>query len=280
MAAKLRQASSSVARNASAFTLTRALRVTQRGRVSLFAATIAAMPPDSSHLSAVVMAAGEGRRLRPLTERWPKPVLPIDGRPVLATLLRELASAGFGEATIVTGHLAEEVERLVGDGSPFGLRVRTVRQPEPLGSADAVRCAVDGGAQPPLLVTAADTVFAHGDLAGAAEAWKGASTAGALGVRIGGRDDQAPVRVRGGKVVEIGGERGEHSAAPLWILGEQLTVALRDVPGPPFEIARAVQDALAMGKEILALELGPTRDLTRPADVVSENFPYLWGEGR
>ena len=40
------------------------------------------------------MAAGEGRRLRPLTERWPKPVLPIDGRPVIGTLLRELAAAG------------------------------------------------------------------------------------------------------------------------------------------------------------------------------------------
>ena len=37
------------------------------------------------------MAAGHGTRLRPLTERWPKPVLPIDGRPVLASLLRELA---------------------------------------------------------------------------------------------------------------------------------------------------------------------------------------------
>ena len=42
------------------------------------------------------MAAGEGTRLRPLTERWPKPVLPIDGRPVLATLLRELAAAEEG----------------------------------------------------------------------------------------------------------------------------------------------------------------------------------------
>jgi glucose-1-phosphate thymidylyltransferase len=43
---------------------------------------------------AVVMAAGEGKRLRPLTERWPKPVLPIDGRPVIGTLLRELVAAG------------------------------------------------------------------------------------------------------------------------------------------------------------------------------------------
>ena len=60
-------------------------------------------------MHAIVMAAGEGRRLRPVTERWPKPVLPIDGRPVLGTLLRELAAAGIERAVVVTGHLAEQV---------------------------------------------------------------------------------------------------------------------------------------------------------------------------
>ena len=58
---------------------------------------------------AVVMAAGEGSRLRPLSDRWPKPVLPIDGRPVIATLLRELAAAGCTFVVVVTGHLAEQV---------------------------------------------------------------------------------------------------------------------------------------------------------------------------
>ena len=85
------------------------------------------------------MAAGEGTRLRPLTERWPKPVLPIDGRPVLAVLLRELAAAELRRVWLVTGHLAEQVERLAGDGSAFGLELSFVRQPGVLGSADAVQ---------------------------------------------------------------------------------------------------------------------------------------------
>ena len=230
-------------------------------------------------LSAVVLAAGEGRRLRPLTERWAKPVLPIDGRPVLATLLRELAAAGFEDATLVTGHLAEQVEALVGDGTAFGVSLRTVRQPDPLGSADAVRRAVDAGAQPPLLATAADTVFAPGDLRRVVERWRGATAPAGMGVRRGPKGHAAPVRVRDGRVVELGGDSKEHSAAPLWILGEDLVSALVDVPGPPFELAHAVQDAIAVGKEILALEVGPTRDLTRPADVVRHNFPYLWSDG-
>jgi len=92
---------------------------------------------------AVVMAAGSGSRLRPLTDDYAKPVLPIDGRPVLATLLRELASARISRVALVTGRHAAQVERLAGDGSAFGLEVVVVAQPSPDGSADAVRRALD-----------------------------------------------------------------------------------------------------------------------------------------
>src|SRR5262249_23478689 len=90
---------------------------------------------------ALVMAAGEGRRLRPVTERWPKPVLPIDGRPVIVTLLHELRAAGFERVTVVTRYLAEQVEALL-DGFP--LELRFVRQPEADGSAGAVRAGLEG----------------------------------------------------------------------------------------------------------------------------------------
>ena len=102
------------------------------------------------------MAAGEGRRLRPITERWPKPILPIDGRPVVVTLVHELAAAGCGPIVVVTGHLAEQVEELL---EPLPYDVRFVRQPPGLGSADAVARAE---ATPPYVVTAADTVYADG----------------------------------------------------------------------------------------------------------------------
>src|SRR5207244_158201 len=105
-------------------------------------------------VEAVVMAAGEGTRLRPLTERWPKPILPIDGRPVIVTLVHELA---FCErVVVVTGHLAEQVEDLV---LPLPYRIDVVRQPLGLGSADAV---LRARAEPPCLVLAADTVFLPG----------------------------------------------------------------------------------------------------------------------
>ena len=77
---------------------------------------------------AVVMAAGEGVRLRPLTERYAKPVLPLDGRPVIATLLRELQAAGVERAWIVLRHRGEQIRALLGDGSGFGLELRYAEQ--------------------------------------------------------------------------------------------------------------------------------------------------------
>src|SRR5438067_1859958 len=168
----------------------------------------------------VVMAAGEGRRLRPVTERWPKPVLPIDGRPVLATLLREVAETDISHVFLVTGHLAEQVEKLVGDGTAFGLEVRIVRQPGVLGSADAVQRAVVAGASTPFLVSAADTVYRRGDLGRFAAAYEASDAAGAIAVRRGSAPGpgRPGIRTMSGLVAAIGGEGTHLSGAPLWAL--------------------------------------------------------------
>ena len=125
------------------------------------------------------MSAREGKRMRTLTARWPKPILPIEGRPVVTTLLHELAAAGLRRVTVVVGYLGEQIEALVGDGRAFGVAVRYARQPEPVGSADAVARALLAGAGPPLLVSAADTVYRAGDVERAARAWLASGAAGA-----------------------------------------------------------------------------------------------------
>jgi hypothetical protein len=83
------------------------------------------------------------------------------------------------------------------------------------------------------------------------------------------------VTVLNGRVTAIGEGEGELRAAPLWVLGEEIVASLGELPGPPFELADAVRGAISAGKEVLAVELGPTRDLTRPEDVMTHNFPYL-----
>jgi glucose-1-phosphate thymidylyltransferase len=230
-------------------------------------------------VEAVVMAAGEGRRLRPLTERWAKPVLPIDGRPVIASLLRELAAASVERATVVTGHLAEQVEELVGDGSAFGLEVRFARQPQPDGSADAVSRAFRAGATPPVLISAADTLYADGDVQRFVVAFSASGAAGAVGARRGvaPTTGKPGLRVEGSRVVAVYDLDPDlpFTSAPLWALGAELVPYLDGLPGPPWELKDAYQRAIEDGLAIESIVMGKTRDLTDPLDLVEENFPYL-----
>ena len=228
------------------------------------------------------MAAGEGRRLRPLTERWPKPLLPIDGRPVIETLLRELAAAGVERATVVTGHLAGKLETFLRDGDGLGLSVTFARQPEAIGAPDAI---LRAAASPPYLVSAADTVYTPGSVGHFVSAWKarGDGAAGAMAIRRPSSPDGHHTRidVQDGRLVRVVSAQGEgpFRAAPLSIIGRPVHERLHHVVQPPYrqpyDLAQAFQLAIDAGKTVLAVEIGPTRDLTHPEDVVIQNFPYL-----
>ena len=230
-------------------------------------------------VEAIVMAAGEARRLRPISERFAKPVLPIDGRPVIATLLRELASAAIERAFVVTGHHAEQVELLVGDGSAFGLEVTFVRQPRADGSADAVRRALDGGATPPALITAADTQYTPGDVEQFVRFLENTDAVGAITARQGfvASVHKPGIRIEGTRVVSIYDLDPSLTltSAPLWYIGPTLVPYLDGLSGPPYELKDAYQRAIDAGDLVAGLEIGRTRDLTHPVDLVEENFPYL-----
>ena len=221
-------------------------------------------------IEAVVMAAGEGRRLRPLTERYAKPVLPIDGRPVIVTLLQDLRAAGVGRVTVVIGHLAEQVERLL-DGFP--LELRFVRQPEQLGSADAV---LRAALEPPYLVLGADTQFMPGDVAAFVERAPAYDNAVAVRARPGSLRRDC-VKVEAGLVTRFQDDdpAGALVGAPLWFVGSTAHRHLEKVPGPPYELRDAIERALAEDFRIGGVEIGPTRDLTVPSDVMLHNFAYL-----
>ncbi len=226
-------------------------------------------------LPAVVMAAGLGTRLRPLTERFAKPLLPIDGRPVLALLLRELAEAGCHDVTVVVGHLAGQVERFAGDGSAFGVSIRYARQTAPNGSADAV---VAARARAPYLVLGADTVFRGGDVGRFAAAYRASGdAAGAIAIRSRrAQDGPSGVRLEGGSVARLLDAGTDVVAAPLWAVGPGIANRIETLPGrAPFELAAAFQQAVDAGERVAGIEIGPTRDLTTPEDLVLENFPYL-----
>ena len=226
-------------------------------------------------IPSVVIAAGVGSRLRPLTERYAKPLLPVDGKPVLAVLLRELAAARCPHVTLVTGYLAEQVEGFVGDGSAFGVTLSTVRQAGPHGSADAV---VVARMKPPYLVLGADTVFASGEIQRFVRSFEASNSAGAVAVRRcrTGEAGRNGVGVDEGRLERMHDPESPFVGAPLWALGPAVAAEVETLPGEsPYELATAFQQAIDAGERVAAIEIGSTRDLTAPTDLLLENFPYL-----
>jgi MurNAc alpha-1-phosphate uridylyltransferase len=73
---------------------------------------------------AIILAAGRGERLRPLTDSTPKPLLRVGGRPLIEWQIERLALGGFRDLVINHAHLGEQIEQALGDGRRFGLRIR------------------------------------------------------------------------------------------------------------------------------------------------------------
>ena len=86
----------------------------------------------------VILAAGKGTRMAPFSEHYPKPILPVGMKPLIAHQLETMAGLGVRDIVIVIGHLGHEVVRTLGDGSKWGVQLRYVEQEETLGIAHAV----------------------------------------------------------------------------------------------------------------------------------------------
>jgi len=83
-------------------------------------------------MKAMILAAGKGERMRPLTLHTPKPLLPVAGQPLIEYHLRALAAAGYTEVVINHAWLGQQIEDHLGDGSRFGLSIRYSPEGEPL----------------------------------------------------------------------------------------------------------------------------------------------------
>jgi hypothetical protein len=159
------------------------------------------------------------------------------------------------------------------------VKARFARQAQLDGSADAVRVALRAGVELPAVAVAADTLYRPGDLGRFADGFARSGADGAIAVR---RDPppgpgRAAVRVEDGRVTKVPGNSAEDglASAALWAVGKRVAHELDGLQGPPYELAEAFQRAIDAGALVAAVEIGPTRDLTRPLDLIRENFPYL-----
>ncbi len=90
-------------------------------------------------LSAVIMAGGYGKRLLPLTESVPKPMLPVGDRPLLEHVIQQLRRSGIREVNMTTHYLSDSISDHFGDGNGFGVRLNYLKEENPLGTAGGLR---------------------------------------------------------------------------------------------------------------------------------------------
>ncbi len=89
-------------------------------------------------IQAVVMAGGQGMRLRPLTENTPKPLLPVGGKPVMEFIVDQLRDVGVKHIHVATHYQAEKIMDHFGDGAAFGVKIDYVQETQPLGTGGAL----------------------------------------------------------------------------------------------------------------------------------------------
>jgi dTDP-glucose pyrophosphorylase len=102
----------------------------------------------------VIMAGGEGRRLRPLTDDTPKPMLKVGDRPLLETVLGQVRESGFNKVLMAVGYRADVIKDHFGNGGEFGVDIEYVQEDEPLGSAGALQLVRDQLDEPFIVLNA------------------------------------------------------------------------------------------------------------------------------
>lgn len=102
---------------------------------------LAPVPPLRNRV--VIMAGGEGRRLRPLTESTPKPMLRVGGKPILELLIERLRQSGIVDVLVALRHKSEMIREHLGDGARLGVRIEYVEESEPLGTMGALTLVPD-----------------------------------------------------------------------------------------------------------------------------------------
>lgn len=230
-------------------------------------------------MKAVILAAGGGTRMRPLTDTRPKPMLPLANKPLLEHLLLEAKEADIAEFIFVVGHHAHRVRDYFGDGERWGVSIEYVTQKKHLGTAYALRL-VEGAAGDRFLALNGDVIVKKRDI--------GKMTA-RDGISLGIIEVEDP---QGLGVVEIAGDRivglYEKVASPpsnlantgIYLLTEDIFHAIsriRRSPRGEYEITDCLQLLIDDGYPIRYEKLDYWLDLNYPWNLLAANETLLRG---
>ena len=245
-----------------------------------------------SELEGVILAAGKGTRIRPFSDHYPKPLLPVFDRPLLLWQVEAMRELGIRDILIVVGHLGHRVVETLGDGSRYGVNIRYVEQQETLGIAHAV-----GQLEPyierPFLLFLGDIFFETRNLASMLAAYQRPDVDAVLAVKV--EEDREAMRRNFS--VEVGGdglvkrvvEKPRHprtnlKGCGLYLFDLEIFDAVRATPRTAlrdeYELTHTIQIFVADGHGVVPAEvIERDLNLSNPTDLLDLNLYVMRREG-
>ncbi|WP_254273458.1 sugar phosphate nucleotidyltransferase [Haloarcula marina] len=234
-------------------------------------------------MRAVILAAGEGRRLGPMTEGRPKPMVPVGNRPVLESVVTAAVDAGVDEVVLVVGYARERIQNHFGDGDDWGVPIRYVVQDHQLGAAHALAQteSIVGG---PFLVLHGDQPVGPELVRRLLDRWDATRTPTIATAQSDRPTEYGAVEVDAESVVSV-------SAAPTtdppflvnagaYVFDSRVFDAVRDIESSDhgdYGMATALQRLADAGALSAVQHRGPWQDLTFPWDLLTANAAALRG---
>lgn len=228
-------------------------------------------------MKAVILAAGEGNRMRPLTYTRPKVMLPIANKPILEHLLIEAKEAGIKEFIFIVGYHDEQVRDYFGGGEKWDVSIGYCNQRKQLGTADAVRT-VEGLVEGNFLMINGDIVVNQKDIKSLTS--KDKTTMSVIEVRD--TRDLGLVEVQGNRVVRIHEKVGKPPSnlanAGLYLFTPAVFPAIAQTPKSPrgeYEITDSLQLMMDGGQVVAYQKIGYWLDLSYPWNLLPANESIL-----
>jgi bifunctional UDP-N-acetylglucosamine pyrophosphorylase/glucosamine-1-phosphate N-acetyltransferase len=234
-------------------------------------------------MKAVILAAGEGVRLQPITSTRPKHLIKVGGKPILEHCLNAVKTSGIEEALIVIHYMGDVIRQYFGDGEKFGLKIEYVEQKAVLGTGNAVSLV-----EPHIKD---DFLLAYGDLLFSAEAVKNVidlhkkekPAATMAVVPVENPEDYGIVELEDEKHVKRIVEKPKHEEAPsnlanagIYVFSTEIFDKIRDTSASArgeWEITDAISQLLNEKKTVLAVKISQDDwvDIGRPWDLLEAN---------
>ena len=231
-------------------------------------------------MKAVILAAGKGTRMRPLTNRRPKPLVPVAGRPILEHIVGGLASAGVDQVCLVIGWLGEQMQEAFGDGTRLGCELTYVWQEEFGGTGAAVLLAEEFIGDDQFVLGWGDIIIPPTNYRRMIAIQREERPEAMLAVNV--VDDPwegAAVYVDGGLVERIvekppkGTATTNYNNAGLFVFGPELLDILKNSEVSErgeLEVPSAIATLLERGRSIRAYEIdGYWSDVARPSSAIA-----------